>query len=90
MSHARDLRVEKSEREDKLLSDLLYHEGWPIVERMLAEWDKGTLDSILAPAETEWQAIKKDGVLQSVYAMRAFFSQLSERAERYRRKVKMK
>lgn len=86
----RDIRREEVERENELLSDLLYHDGWKIVEKMLQDWEDGEMNKLLAPADSEWDAIKKEGVLKAIASTRTLFSQFRDRAGRYRKGNKLK
>lgn len=84
-----DIRREKIQRENELLSDLLYHDGWKIVEDSVEALESSLMDTLLVPAKSEWEAVSKEGVLRSINSLRTVFSQIKDRALKYRKEKKL-
>ena len=77
----------KRKRENELLSDLLYHDGWKVVKQMFETAEKNLIDISLIPAQTEWEAVRKDGYLTAINQLRGLMETIEDRARQYRKSV---
>lgn len=77
-------RQVERKRENEHLSDMAYHPGWGVVRGMARDLETSLLNLCLLEANSEWDAIKKDGMLRAVSTLRTLVSQVEGRANDYR------
>lgn len=73
-------------KENEWLSDMTFHPGWGVVKAMAESLETTLLNKALEEADTEWDAIKKDGILRAVSVLRTHVSQVENRALEFRKK----
>lgn len=78
---------EKREAEDRLLSDLVAHDGWQVFTRMIEDAKESMLEIILVEAENDWELVKKERLIHTIGTLDRILSQVKQRAGRYRRTI---
>lgn len=73
-------------KENEWLSDMTFHPGWEVVKAMANSLETSLLNKALEEADTEWDAIKKDGLLRAVSVLRTHISQVEARALEFRKR----
>lgn len=72
--------------ESDLLSEIVTHPGWKVLRKELQEQLKLFQDDLLTPSVSEFDLIKKEGVTQSMRALKQFFSRVEHRVDAYHRR----
>lgn len=73
-------------KENEWLSDLMHHPGWEVVKDMAKGLELSLMGKALEDAPTEWDAIKKDGILRAISVLRTHIAQVEGRGEEYRKR----
>ena len=66
-----------------LLSEMVSHPGWRVLKREMNEQLKIYYDDLATPATSEFDLIKKEGVTQSIRALKQFVSRVEHRVENF-------
>ena len=69
-----------------LLSEIVTHPGWRVLRKELQENLRFLQDDLLTPATTEFDLIKKEGITQSMRALKQFFARVENAVEGYHRR----
>jgi len=78
---------EKIDAEDRLLSDLMAHDGWIVLERMIEDQLSSLDVTIREEASSEWEVLEREGLVRTYNTLEGMFRAIKQRAERYRRKI---
>ena len=69
-----------------LLAEIVAHPGWKVLKKELNDQLKLYFDDLSIPALVEFDLIKKEGVTQSIRALKLFVSRIEHRVEHYDRR----
>jgi hypothetical protein len=69
-----------------LLSEIVTHPGWKVLRRELQEQLILFQDDLLTPAASEFDLIKKEGITQSMRALKQFFSRVENVVDSYQKR----
>ena len=71
------------DNENDLLAEIVAHPGWKVLRRELQEQMKFYQEDLLAPAESDFDLIKKEGVTRAMRALKQFVARIEQRVESY-------
>lgn len=84
---SREISNERRRAEDRLLSDLVAHDGWEVFTRMVDEHREGLLTEITTEAYTDRDMAQKERLVRVYNELSRMLSRVLTRASRYRKEI---